>query len=178
MRLTYQKGKKKGLCCSVTLALPMVLSICSFFCCFETSSIFRVQCFFFSITFSCLYPVTWIAILKCCLWDTVLFGLSFIQPLILFLSSDSPDDWECFLHYLGCLLEDDTNWSNGVPNDPIPLSKYMDCKLSHLKEEVVCAIALYVWSFFHISISILLWPVVQSLISPNWCSLILVCQKH
>ncbi|KAG2672979.1 hypothetical protein I3760_13G067800 [Carya illinoinensis] len=48
----------------------------------------------------------------------------------------SPDDWECFLHYLGCLLEDDTNWCNGVPNDPILPSKHMDCKLSHLKEEV------------------------------------------
>ncbi|KAF5446637.1 hypothetical protein F2P56_032248 [Juglans regia] len=48
----------------------------------------------------------------------------------------SPDDWECFLHYLGCLLEDDTNWCNGVPNDPILPSKHMDCKLSHLKEEL------------------------------------------
>ncbi|KAH9624384.1 hypothetical protein KSS87_011895 [Heliosperma pusillum] len=24
-----------------------------------------------------------------------------------------PDDWECFLHYLGCLLEDDKSWSDG-----------------------------------------------------------------
>ncbi|XP_021846113.1 N-terminal acetyltransferase B complex auxiliary subunit NAA25 isoform X2 [Spinacia oleracea] len=23
-----------------------------------------------------------------------------------------PDDWECFLHYLGCLLEDDQSWCN------------------------------------------------------------------
>ncbi|XP_074301820.1 N-terminal acetyltransferase B complex auxiliary subunit NAA25-like isoform X1 [Silene latifolia] len=24
-----------------------------------------------------------------------------------------PDDWECFLHYLGCLLEDDNSWCDG-----------------------------------------------------------------
>lgn len=47
-----------------------------------------------------------------------------------------PDDWECFLHYLGCLLEDDSNWSNGVLNDPIHPAKLIDCKLSHLTDEV------------------------------------------
>ncbi|XP_030963835.1 N-terminal acetyltransferase B complex auxiliary subunit NAA25 isoform X1 [Quercus lobata] len=47
-----------------------------------------------------------------------------------------PDDWECFLHYLGCLLEDDSNWSNGVLSDPIHPPKFIDCKLSHLADEV------------------------------------------
>lgn len=56
----------------------------------------------------------------------------------MFLSSGSPDDWECFLHYLGCLLEDDSNWSNGVLSDPIHPPKFIDCKLSHLADEVVC----------------------------------------
>ncbi|KAF7119591.1 hypothetical protein RHSIM_Rhsim13G0064100 [Rhododendron simsii] len=44
-----------------------------------------------------------------------------------------PDDWECFLHYLGCLLEDDSSWCNG---DPIHRSNPLDCKLSHLTDEV------------------------------------------
>lgn len=56
---------------------------------------------------------------------------------MVFLSCGSPDDWECFLHYLGCLLEDDSNWVNGVLNDPIPPPKFMDCKLSHLTDEMV-----------------------------------------
>ncbi|KAE8039358.1 hypothetical protein FH972_011778 [Carpinus fangiana] len=48
----------------------------------------------------------------------------------------SHDDWECFLHYLGCLLEDDSNWVNGALNDPIAPPKFMDCKLSHLPDEM------------------------------------------
>ncbi|XP_059429676.1 N-terminal acetyltransferase B complex auxiliary subunit NAA25 isoform X2 [Corylus avellana] len=48
----------------------------------------------------------------------------------------SPDDWECFLHYLGCLLEDDSSWVNGVLNDPIAPPKFLDCKLSHLPDEM------------------------------------------
>ncbi|CAK7351925.1 unnamed protein product [Dovyalis caffra] len=47
-----------------------------------------------------------------------------------------PDDWECFLHYLGCLLEDDSSWSNGANNDPINPPKLVDCKVSQLADEV------------------------------------------
>ncbi|KAL9412617.1 hypothetical protein AB3S75_041291 [Citrus x aurantiifolia] len=48
----------------------------------------------------------------------------------------SPDDWECFLHYLGCLLEDDSSWCNAASNDPIHPQKSVDCKFSHLTDEV------------------------------------------
>ncbi|XP_048226792.1 N-terminal acetyltransferase B complex auxiliary subunit NAA25 isoform X2 [Ricinus communis] len=47
-----------------------------------------------------------------------------------------PDDWECFLHYLGCLLEDESSWSNGAKSDPIHPPKFVDCKVSHLADEV------------------------------------------
>ncbi|CAL5388420.1 unnamed protein product [Camellia sinensis] len=47
-----------------------------------------------------------------------------------------PDDWECFLDYLGCLLEDDSSWCNGANSDPIYPSKSVDCKLAHLSDEV------------------------------------------
>ncbi|KAL7249822.1 hypothetical protein ACSBR1_011907 [Camellia fascicularis] len=50
--------------------------------------------------------------------------------------SKSPDDWECFLDYLGCLLEDDSSWCNGADTDPIHPSKSVDCKLTHLSDEV------------------------------------------
>ncbi|GAY37759.1 hypothetical protein CUMW_031500 [Citrus unshiu] len=49
----------------------------------------------------------------------------------------SPDDWECFLHYLGCLLEDDSSWCNAASSDPIHPQKSVDCKFSHLTDEVV-----------------------------------------
>ncbi|KAH9662099.1 N-terminal acetyltransferase B complex auxiliary subunit NAA25 [Citrus sinensis] len=48
----------------------------------------------------------------------------------------SPDDWECFLHYLGCLLEDDSSWCNAASSDPIHPQKSVDCKFSHLTDEV------------------------------------------
>ncbi|XP_010257019.1 PREDICTED: phagocyte signaling-impaired protein isoform X2 [Nelumbo nucifera] len=47
-----------------------------------------------------------------------------------------PDDWECFLHYLGCLLEDDSSWCSGSINDIIHPPKSVDCKLFHLTDEV------------------------------------------
>ncbi|XAR60788.1 hypothetical protein NMG60_11034292 [Bertholletia excelsa] len=47
-----------------------------------------------------------------------------------------PDDWECFLNYLGCLLEDDSRWCNCSSGDLIHLSNSVDCKLSHLTNEV------------------------------------------
>ncbi|KAM0953791.1 putative tetratricopeptide-like helical domain superfamily [Dioscorea sansibarensis] len=49
------------------------------------------------------------------------------------------DDWDAFLSYLGCLLEDDINWSKASVTDQIKLSKSVDfqnCKLSSLTEEV------------------------------------------
>ncbi|TXG74476.1 hypothetical protein EZV62_003055 [Acer yangbiense] len=48
----------------------------------------------------------------------------------------SSDDWECFLHYLSCLLEDESSWCNGATDDPIHTKKFVDCKLSHLTDEV------------------------------------------
>ncbi|XP_062086683.1 N-terminal acetyltransferase B complex auxiliary subunit NAA25 isoform X2 [Humulus lupulus] len=47
----------------------------------------------------------------------------------------SPDDWECFIHYLGCLLEDDSYWRNQALIDPIHPSKSVDYKILHLEDE-------------------------------------------
>ncbi|XP_023006933.1 N-terminal acetyltransferase B complex auxiliary subunit NAA25-like [Cucurbita maxima] len=47
-----------------------------------------------------------------------------------------PDDWECFLHYLSCLLEDDSNWCTEASIDPIHLPKKVLCKISPLAEEL------------------------------------------
>ncbi|XWS74406.1 hypothetical protein CRYUN_Cryun02cG0213300 [Craigia yunnanensis] len=43
------------------------------------------------------------------------------------------DDWEAFLHYLGCLFEDDSSWSNETIIHP---PKFVKCKLTHLTDEV------------------------------------------
>lgn len=48
-----------------------------------------------------------------------------------------PDDWECFLHYLGCLLEDDSSWSNRVNGELVHLPNFVDCTVSHLTDEVL-----------------------------------------
>jgi N-terminal acetyltransferase B complex non-catalytic subunit len=48
----------------------------------------------------------------------------------------SPDDWECFLHYLGCLLEDDSIWKYFDNIDQIHPTKHIECKFSHLTEEM------------------------------------------
>ncbi|RZB80750.1 N-terminal acetyltransferase B complex auxiliary subunit NAA25 isoform C [Glycine soja] len=47
----------------------------------------------------------------------------------------SPDDWESFLHYLGCLLEDDSIWCDEVVNDPVHPPKFVNFKVSHLTDE-------------------------------------------
>ncbi|KAK3015669.1 hypothetical protein RJ639_007506 [Escallonia herrerae] len=47
-----------------------------------------------------------------------------------------PDDWECFLHYLGCLLEDDGSWCKDATIDLIHPSKSVDCKHLYLTDEV------------------------------------------
>jgi len=52
-------------------------------------------------------------------------------------SFGSPDDWEGFLHYLGCLLEDDSIWCDEAANDPVHPPKFVNCKVSHLTEEQV-----------------------------------------
>ncbi|XP_047312876.1 N-terminal acetyltransferase B complex auxiliary subunit NAA25-like isoform X2 [Impatiens glandulifera] len=46
-----------------------------------------------------------------------------------------PDDWECFLDYLGCLLEDGSCWSNVPISDLRYPRKYLDSNFSHLTEE-------------------------------------------
>lgn len=80
------------------------------------------------------------------LWLHYLYPLSHVvdatsthvfQTINFFYLSGSPDDWECFLDYLGCLLEDDSSWCNGADTDPIHPSKSADCKLTHLSDEVV-----------------------------------------
>ncbi|KAG1339015.1 Laccase [Cocos nucifera] len=51
----------------------------------------------------------------------------------------SPDDWESFLHYLGCLLEDDMYWSKASTTDQICSFGSVDfqvCEATHLTEEV------------------------------------------
>ncbi|XP_038723807.1 N-terminal acetyltransferase B complex auxiliary subunit NAA25-like isoform X2 [Tripterygium wilfordii] len=47
-----------------------------------------------------------------------------------------PDDWEGFLHYLSCVLEDDSIWCVVADNNPIQRSKFLDCRVSHLSDEV------------------------------------------
>lgn len=46
-----------------------------------------------------------------------------------------PDDWEAFVHYLGCLLEDDSCWCSEASNDPIHPQNNVKCKFSHLTDE-------------------------------------------
>ncbi|XP_048624831.1 N-terminal acetyltransferase B complex auxiliary subunit NAA25 isoform X2 [Brassica napus] len=48
----------------------------------------------------------------------------------------SPDDWECFLQYLGCLFEDDSMWKYFDDTDQIHPTKNIECKFSHLTEEM------------------------------------------
>ncbi|OVA10758.1 N-acetyltransferase B complex [Macleaya cordata] len=48
------------------------------------------------------------------------------------------DDWDTFLDYLGCLLEDNSRWAGGATGvNPIHPPKYVDCKLSHLSPAVL-----------------------------------------
>ncbi|KAL2924309.1 N-terminal acetyltransferase B complex auxiliary subunit NAA25, partial [Bienertia sinuspersici] len=44
-----------------------------------------------------------------------------------------PDDWQCFLHYLGCLLEDDQSWCDGTTSEPRCPPKSVD-KLPHITD--------------------------------------------
>ncbi|GMP89824.1 hypothetical protein CsSME_00041217 [Camellia sinensis var. sinensis] len=47
-----------------------------------------------------------------------------------------PDNFECFLHYLDCLLEDESRWCSGANDDSIYSSKSVDCKILQLTDEV------------------------------------------
>ncbi|KAL1348752.1 hypothetical protein HN51_024889 [Arachis hypogaea] len=47
----------------------------------------------------------------------------------------SPDDWECFLNYLACLMEDGSIWCEEAVNDPVHPPKFVQCKVSHLTDE-------------------------------------------
>ncbi|GAB2286070.1 N-alpha-acetyltransferase 25, NatB auxiliary subunit [Dionaea muscipula] len=46
-----------------------------------------------------------------------------------------PDDWECFLQYLGCLLDDDKSWCCGPIGKPIRLPETVE-NLSHIPDDV------------------------------------------
>nr|GMD61206.1 N-terminal acetyltransferase B complex auxiliary subunit NAA25 [Ipomoea batatas] len=60
-----------------------------------------------------------------------------------------PDDWECFLHYLGCLMEDDSSLCSEANSEHINLSKSVDCKISHLTDEVFDSRIANASSFVH-----------------------------
>ncbi|CAH1446994.1 unnamed protein product [Lactuca virosa] len=47
-----------------------------------------------------------------------------------------PDDWECFLHYLGCLLEDDCIFPGGTNSPSLHVSTLIDCNHRHLSDDV------------------------------------------
>ncbi|PWA41164.1 43kDa postsynaptic protein, N-acetyltransferase B complex, non-catalytic subunit [Artemisia annua] len=47
-----------------------------------------------------------------------------------------PDDWECFHHYLGCLLEDDCSLSKAANSPSTQVSTSMDCQHRHLADDV------------------------------------------
>lgn len=59
----------------------------------------------------------------------------------------SPDDWEGFLHYLACLLEDGSIWSDEAVNDPVHPPKFVNCKVSHLTDEQVNVSSLRVFIY-------------------------------
>lgn len=47
-----------------------------------------------------------------------------------------PDDWESFLHYLGCFLEDDIVWSTSMITDQNISPNFADTQACNLTEEV------------------------------------------
>lgn len=47
-----------------------------------------------------------------------------------------PDDWECFLHYLGCLLEDASSMCTGADGNPVYPPKPIDCRNLKLTDKV------------------------------------------
>lgn len=96
----------------------------------------------------CIYLDSWFhryAALSDTIKGTLVLLHIYCQPLIWFLSSGSPDDWECFLHYLGCLLEDDSSWCNG---DPIHRSNPLDCKLALVANKFARYVCACVYVFF------------------------------
>ena len=76
-------------------------------------------------------------------WHSFRIDLSIVSVGMLtcfFCSLGSPDDWECFLQYLGCLFEDDSMWKFFDDIDQIHPTKNIECKFSHLTEEMVIII--------------------------------------
>ncbi|KAG9132857.1 hypothetical protein Leryth_014790 [Lithospermum erythrorhizon] len=47
-----------------------------------------------------------------------------------------PDDWDCFLHYLSCLLEDDHSFWEGASSGAVRSSQPIDCNNMLLADEV------------------------------------------
>ncbi|KAJ0926355.1 putative tetratricopeptide-like helical domain superfamily [Helianthus annuus] len=47
-----------------------------------------------------------------------------------------PDDWECFHHFLGCLLEDDCSLPRMADSPSVQMSTSIDCQHRHLADDV------------------------------------------
>ncbi|KAK1412739.1 hypothetical protein QVD17_34222 [Tagetes erecta] len=47
-----------------------------------------------------------------------------------------PDDWECFHHYLGCLLEDDCSLPSFANSSSVQVSTSTDCQHRHLTDDM------------------------------------------
>ncbi|KAK6935668.1 N-acetyltransferase B complex, non-catalytic subunit [Dillenia turbinata] len=48
-----------------------------------------------------------------------------------------PDDWECFLHYLGCLLGDGSCWQDECTNKHIHPPEIVDCSLTNVSDDLL-----------------------------------------
>lgn len=100
-----------------------------------------------------------------------------------YFSFGSPDDWEGFLHYLDCLLEDDSNWCNRSLDDPTNPPKFIDCKISDLADEVVHTYIRFqllpLWFVSHLEYFKEIYYIFAHSLIANWmCSLILGYRKH
>jgi len=95
-------------------------------------------------------------ILQCIVLDTILAFTQFYLycPFLI----GSPDDWEAFLHYLGCLLEEDMHWPSPKATDQIYSPNFVDfqAKGVQLTEEVVLILVTNMCSLFYIPIKHLL----------------------
>lgn len=49
----------------------------------------------------------------------------------------SPDDWEYFLHYMGCLFDNESSMCMGTGGNPMGSTKSVECKNLKLPDEVV-----------------------------------------
>jgi hypothetical protein len=94
----------------------------------------------------CIFS-TWVMkwVLRCLFLDK--FHCPAFSSIDVVSSFGSPDDWECFLHYLGCLLEDGSIWCDEAVNDPVHPPKFVSCKVSHLSDEQVNILSLRVFNY-------------------------------